>query len=206
MTRDATATRARILNAAVEEFAAHGLAGGRIERIAEASGANPRSIYLYFSNKEQLFHAAVYKVLHAIGEAVPLTEQDLPGFAGRMFDQILLHPEAVRLNNWRLLECPEAGPDDREFYASKIATMATLPPFNTVTPPSSEAGGEISPADLLILVANMASAWVSTSRDLLTADGTDPTSAARIAAHRAALVEGVRRLCSTPEQPIVQDD
>ena len=200
MTRDAAATRARILDAAVAEFATHGLAGGRIERISETSGANPRSIYHYFGSKEQLFQAAVYKVLHSIGEAVQLTEEDLPGFAGRMFDQIMQHPEAVRLNYWRMLECPEAGPDDRELYAGKVAAMKTLPPFDTKPSSSSKAGSEISPADVLILVANMAAAWVSTSRDLRIADGTDPTSPTRIAAHRAALVEGVRRLL-TPTHP-----
>ena len=42
-----------------------------------------------------------------------------------------------------------------------------------------------------MLVANMASAWVSTPRDLRTADGSDPTSAAQLAEHRAALIEAI---------------
>jgi hypothetical protein len=40
----------------------------------------------------------------------------------------------------------------------------------------------------------MAAAWVSTSRDLLTADGTDPTSHNRLAQHRASLENAVRLL------------
>ncbi len=50
MVRDAAATRARILAAAVGEFAEFGEAGARIDRIAEAAGANKRSIYVYFGN------------------------------------------------------------------------------------------------------------------------------------------------------------
>ena len=186
MPRDSTATRTKILDAAVEEFAAHGLGGGRIERIAERSGANPRSIYRYYSSKEKLFHAAVYMVLHAIGEAAPMTVHDLPGWAGRAFDEIVAHPEAVRLHYWRTLEAPDAGPDDRELYASKIAALMS----------ERKPEGELPPADLLVLVSHMTTAWSSVSRDLLSADGSDPTAVERRAAHRATLVEAVRRLCS----------
>ena len=38
--RDAEASRARILDAATAEFAAFGLAGARVDRIADAADAN----------------------------------------------------------------------------------------------------------------------------------------------------------------------
>ena len=38
--RDAEATKARILEAATAEFAAHGIAGARVDRIAASAGAN----------------------------------------------------------------------------------------------------------------------------------------------------------------------
>ena len=63
MARDSTATRARILDAAIAEFTAYGLAGARIDRIAETADANKRSIYVYFENKELLFNAALHRVL-----------------------------------------------------------------------------------------------------------------------------------------------
>jgi AcrR family transcriptional regulator len=49
--RDAEATKARLLAAGTEEFAAHGFAGARIDRIAERAGANKRLIYMYFADK-----------------------------------------------------------------------------------------------------------------------------------------------------------
>ncbi|RMF37443.1 MAG: TetR/AcrR family transcriptional regulator [Alphaproteobacteria bacterium] len=54
-TRDADATRARILAAAKEEFARLGLGGARVDEIAEKAQANKRMIYHYFGSKENLF-------------------------------------------------------------------------------------------------------------------------------------------------------
>src|SRR5947199_10639785 len=52
-------TRGRILDAALSEFALHGLAGARTERIASASGVNKALLYYYFDSKEKLYLAAL---------------------------------------------------------------------------------------------------------------------------------------------------
>ncbi|NVK06704.1 MAG: TetR family transcriptional regulator [Marivivens sp.] len=54
-TRDAEATKARILAAAKREFAKNGLGGARVDVIAEKASANKRMIYHYFESKEVLF-------------------------------------------------------------------------------------------------------------------------------------------------------
>jgi len=54
-TRDAEATQARILAAAKKEFAKSGLAGARVDIIAERAKANKRMIYHYFKSKDDLF-------------------------------------------------------------------------------------------------------------------------------------------------------
>jgi TetR/AcrR family transcriptional regulator len=51
--------RTRILEAALSEFAAHGLAGARTERIAAAAGVNKAMLYYYFDSKEKLYVAAL---------------------------------------------------------------------------------------------------------------------------------------------------
>ena len=53
--RDADATQRRILAAAEKEFAANGLAGARVDNIAERAKANKCMIYHYFESKERLF-------------------------------------------------------------------------------------------------------------------------------------------------------
>lgn len=60
--RDAAATRARILEAAIDEFAAKGLRDARIEDIADQAGANRRMIYYYFQSKEGLYLEALEAV------------------------------------------------------------------------------------------------------------------------------------------------
>jgi TetR/AcrR family transcriptional regulator len=52
-------TRTRILDAALREFSAHGLAGARTEQIATAAGVNKALIYYYFESKETLYLAAL---------------------------------------------------------------------------------------------------------------------------------------------------
>jgi TetR/AcrR family transcriptional regulator len=51
--------RTRILEAALSEFAALGLAGARTERIAGAAGVNKALLYYYFDSKEKLYTAAL---------------------------------------------------------------------------------------------------------------------------------------------------
>jgi TetR/AcrR family transcriptional regulator len=55
-------TRGRILDAALREFAAHGLAGARTEQIAAAAGVNKALLYYYFESKEKLYAAALEMV------------------------------------------------------------------------------------------------------------------------------------------------
>lgn len=52
-------TKQMILDAARVEFAKAGLAGARVDQIAQTAGANKRMIYHYFGSKEQLFAAVV---------------------------------------------------------------------------------------------------------------------------------------------------
>lgn len=55
----ADAQRARILAAARVVFARDGLAGARIDEIAERAGINKAALYRQFSSKEELFDAVV---------------------------------------------------------------------------------------------------------------------------------------------------
>jgi len=52
-------TRARILEAALREFAALGMAGARMDQIAGAAGVNKALLYYHFESKEKLYVAAM---------------------------------------------------------------------------------------------------------------------------------------------------
>jgi AcrR family transcriptional regulator len=55
--RDPERTKARILQAALEEFAAKGFAGARVNEIAARAGVNKQLISYYFGGKEGLYQA-----------------------------------------------------------------------------------------------------------------------------------------------------
>src|ERR1700759_2816821 len=57
--RDAVATKAAIVAAALEEFAQLGLAGARIDEIARAARINKALLYYYFESKEHLYEGVV---------------------------------------------------------------------------------------------------------------------------------------------------
>ncbi|OIK00868.1 TetR family transcriptional regulator [Streptomyces sp. MUSC 14] len=103
MAYDSAATRERILAAATQEFAAHGVSGARVDRIAAEAKANKRAIYDYFGDKNKLFAVVLERALAELAEAVPPSE-DLPGYAELLFAYHRARPEALRLVMWEALE------------------------------------------------------------------------------------------------------
>ncbi|WP_243437123.1 TetR family transcriptional regulator [Streptomyces sp. FH025] len=124
MAYDSSATRERILAAAAAEFAAHGVAGARVDRIAAQAQANKRAIYDYFGDKARLFAAVLEHLLADLAQAVPPGDDDLPAYAERLFDYHRAHPEALRLLMWEALELgdqPVPGEADRtRHYEDKL--------------------------------------------------------------------------------------
>lgn len=104
--RDSAATKQRILDAATAEYAEFGLAGARVDRIANRAEANKQLIYAYFTSKEGLFDAVMESNILRLLDTVPFDADDLPGYAGRLFDFAVAHPELVRLLRWHQLERP----------------------------------------------------------------------------------------------------
>lgn len=66
--RDAEGTKRRILQAALEEFAAHGHSGARVDRLAEAAGVSKPMIYEYFGDKDAIYANALREAYVRIRE------------------------------------------------------------------------------------------------------------------------------------------
>jgi AcrR family transcriptional regulator len=79
--RNADATRAKILQAALNEFSERGLPAASTDDIAERCGVNKRMIYYYFGSKEGLYLAAlesVYANLVALEKEIEIEHLDPP--------------------------------------------------------------------------------------------------------------------------------
>ena len=75
--RDPEGMRLRILEAAKQEFAAHGLAGARVDRIAVKAGANKRMLYYHVGKKDELYLAVLEGAYEKIrSAATPPAERD----------------------------------------------------------------------------------------------------------------------------------
>ena len=104
MARDAEKTRQKILEAATKEFSQKGISGARVDNIAAEAGCNKAMLYLYYGNKTQLFKAVFDNMVGSLVNAVPFNVDNLPEYAGQLFDYYQEHPETLRLNTWRRME------------------------------------------------------------------------------------------------------
>ncbi len=195
MVRDSAATKARILKAATAEFSERGLAGARVDRLAASAGANKQLIYAYFGSKEALFDATLEANLETLLDGVPFDSADLTGYARRLFDFNLAHPDLGRLARWHALErpgllmqLPNAGASIRR----KIGALA-----------AEQAAGRIDdslpPAQLFVMLLAVIHAEQGPPRGAASGH----TVEEQIASQREAVAVAVHRLV-TPLAPTVR--
>jgi AcrR family transcriptional regulator len=126
MARNAEETRRRIFDAAAAEFAEHGIAGARVERITEAAGVNNALLYRYFGSKRRLFDQVFAELSTRLVDAVPLDVEDLPGYVDALGRYYARHPDIVRISAWYRLERDEGDPPGAivESMAAKVKQIA----------------------------------------------------------------------------------
>ena len=181
--RDAEATRARLIAAATDEFARHGVAGARVERIAEQARSNKAQIYHYFGSKDGLFGAVLGAYVRRSVESEYFDASDLPGTAAALFDDFERHPELARLVSWYRLEATDAAmPELEAANRTKIEAIARAQADGVVT-------DRFPPVILLGLVLMIASSWsdLPAGFEAITLDHT-------AAERRDYVVEAVARL------------
>jgi AcrR family transcriptional regulator len=163
------ATRNRILAAARAEFAQYGIAGSRVDRIADQARANKAQLYAYFGSKDALFDAVFSAALREIADAVPLDGADLSGYAVRLYDDYLAHPELVRLATWSRLERRPTGhltADPTPRSQEKLDAIAAAQSAGHI-----DAGFE--PFDVFVTVIALSMSW-SPASTTFAASTSDP--------------------------------
>lgn len=157
--RNAEDTRGRILAAATAEFALNGIAGARVDRIAEAAGASKPMLYSYFGAKEKLFDAVFTAHVVANGDRVPFTSDDLPGYAVRLYDDYLSDPALLRLITWKRLERAPVG----YLYGGLEHNDAAHRDDIARQQQRGTIRADLDPADVWSLLIGMASTWAQAS-------------------------------------------
>lgn len=101
---DPQRTREDILIVATEEFATHGLAGARVDAIAERTRTSKRMIYYYFGSKEGLYLSVLersYRKIRTLEADLRLSnlepEEALRTLISTTFEHDEANPDFVRL-------------------------------------------------------------------------------------------------------------
>ncbi len=204
MAWDTERTKRLLLDAATEEFSAHGLAGARVDRIAASAGVNKERIYQYFGKKDDLFAAVLASRLRRSMDEVPMEgvgPEAVGDYAGRLFDHHLADRIIPRLVFWEGLERGPATIADAaraEYHAEKVAR------FQELLPGIDRA----SAGELLLTIVSLVNAWpVLGHLDAFLLGGGPERPAGRRAALVAAATELARAALaaagSAPEPPAV---
>jgi AcrR family transcriptional regulator len=121
-TRTPERSRAQIIEAATQEFAEHGLAGARVDRIAKRARVNKQLLYHHYGDKQQLFREVLHRMVVETSSLLASASAE-PGalvalLAGSADDE---EQQWLRLLQWEALEVG-AGPLVLE--AERAAEMA----------------------------------------------------------------------------------
>lgn len=187
---DRAQTTRRIFDAAVKEFAAEGIAGARVDRIAQLADSNKALIYSYFGNKEQLFATVLQSRLTNLAEAVELRPDRVGDYVGDLFDFMTSNPDVLRLVqhevcHFPLDQIPQRGPR-KEHYNDKVAAVRAAQAAGTV---DQQLDASFVVMSLISLVSWFIAAPQIT--DMVVGDPSDPDLRRR---YRAHLVETATRM------------
>ncbi|WP_306362208.1 TetR family transcriptional regulator [Nocardia sp. CC227C] len=182
-------TKRKLKEAATAEFAAHGVGGTTMERIARRAGVNKERLYSYFGDKPRLFATVLADELNKVAAAVPLDNLDGPesvgDYAAAVYDYHAEHPHLTRLLLWEgLLGLPQV-PDEEsrtEYYRAKVDAFAGAQHRGVI-------GTGLSAADLAFSVLALAGWWYAVPQlaRMMHAGTTDSAESTREAVRQAAI-------------------
>jgi AcrR family transcriptional regulator len=191
--RDAEATKQRIFAAASAEFAEHGLAGARVDRIAERAAANKQLIYAYYGSKEELFAEVLGRQLEELVEHIRIDPARLAEYAGEIFDFHADHPEMGRLLLHEALHYGDRHVPKEEtrraHNEAKVKAVEEAQRAGIV-----DAG--IDPRDIVMFAIGYAIWSAAMPQIVRMLEGGDPNTPESRARRRASLEEAIRRIAS----------
>ncbi|VWX63225.1 HTH-type transcriptional repressor NicS [Burkholderiales bacterium 8X] len=198
--RNADRTQAEILQAATREFAAFGLGGARMERIATSAGVNKRLVYYYFESKELLFLSVLEEAYARIREAeqkLHLGDLDAATAVRRLVEftwqYYLDNPEFLTLLNSENLHRARHLQRSSRIQEMNSPLVALL---RDVVERGQREGlfrGGVDPVQLYISIASLCYFYLSNNATLSTIFGRDllaPTALSERLSHMTDVVMG----------------
>jgi len=195
-------SRQNILEVATREFSEKGLAGARVDEIAERTNTSKRMIYYYYESKEGLYRAVlekVYEQIRLIESAIDIEglspEEALRELVRVTFDWHHRHPDFVRLvMNENIHQGEHLG--SMPVIKSRRQTIVDL--LRKLLARGAKAGrfrGDIDPVDLHMSISALCFYNVSNRHTFSRIFERDMTSPKAVAARRDIIVDTILRWC-----------
>lgn len=181
-------TKQRVIEAATAEFAEYGVAGARINRIADTAKASKERIYAWFGDKDSLFGHVMQQGLDRLAGAVPI-EVDLVEYTVMLHDYFACDESVQRIAVWAWLhDTATAGAfsSDRTLgYVHKLDVIRAAQQRGLADP-------SWRPEELLAILLAVATNWNRAPAELRAIDpsGFD----AQREAQRASVRQAARRI------------
>lgn len=193
--RDKEATKARILDAAEEEFARGGLLGARTDAIACNTGATKSMIFYHFRDKEGLYQAVLeravarrMRVVQSIDLNAPEPEVALRALAEALLDDVGAH---LNLTNIFMYEAIQ----NKGKYYREISLASVYIPMVDLLRRGTEAGKfrEMDPYHAAVNIVGMCVFYYCSHENIkhLWPAGTELLSKEMQAQHKREAVEQI---------------
>ncbi|MDX6742178.1 TetR family transcriptional regulator [Actinocorallia sp. A-T 12471] len=181
-------TRDRIVAAARAEFARHGIAGARVDRIAKAARTSKERVYAHFRSKEALYEHVASLELAAAADAIHLDPANLPAYGAQLYDYFTAHPDQHRFLAWGRLELtPATSGPYHEALLNKLDILRRAQQDGILDP-------TWDPMDIMALVSQIAHTWLDQTELASLPPHPTPKS------HRTAIIRALTTLFP-PQSP-----
>jgi TetR/AcrR family transcriptional regulator len=194
--RDPAATRKKLLTAARREFASRGLAGARVDDIAERAGVNKQLVYHYFGDKDALYLAVLEWVYEEIRtqerklnlEGLP-PEKAIKKLIESSFDHLAAHPDFILLLNDENRGGARHVRGSRKLEAMHSPLVSMVSKILSQGVKAKTFRGGINPVHLYISIAGLSYFFFSNTPTLSAIFGKDLSSTAARQARRKHVVD-----------------
>ena len=197
---DPEETKRNILDVATAEFSAMGLAGARVDAIAERTHTTKRMLYYYFGSKEGLYEAVLDKVygdiraleqdLH-VGELQPV--EGMRRLVEFTFDYHDRHRDFVRLVSIENIHGAKYVEQMKTFRSRNASVIVTIEDLLARGVASGQFRDDIDPIDLHLMISSLCFHRVANRSTFGAAFGRDPSHPRLRAKHREMVVDAILR-------------
>jgi AcrR family transcriptional regulator len=198
---DAGRTKADIVAVAMEEFAENGLAGARVDAIADRTRTSKRMIYYYFGSKEGLYRAVLEQAYSGIRSRESQTHlRDLPPREALRrlieitFDYDEGHPAFIRLIAAENIHYAEHLKKLTSIRGINVSAIETVEDILTRGRSAGIFRSDINAFDLHLLISSFCFFRVSNRHTVGAIFKRDLSEPRTLSKHKRLIVETVERL------------